>query len=198
MAHLPTPTLSLKPSLGSSFCVISKCCTSSSEPSALAHLTSSLFTKARKTHLFVKVFAWQNQQNELCAQRRLRWAWAFAQSDQSPLRCPHEESLVLSFLLSAQRRLWSADTQADLFSLGIHAISLVLSCGGSFLYDSDPKDKHSLINVGIGLKNVLILFYVSNKISILIYRGIIELLLVSNYRKFSSYPLCARTSEACN
>ena len=28
----------------------------------------------------------------LCAQRRLRSAWASAQSDQS-LRCPHEESL---------------------------------------------------------------------------------------------------------
>ena len=30
--------------------------------------------------------------------------WASAQSDQS-LRCPHEESLVLSYPLSAQRRL---------------------------------------------------------------------------------------------
>ena len=36
--------------------------------------------------------SWQNQQNDLCAQRRLRSAWASAQSDQS-LRCPHEESL---------------------------------------------------------------------------------------------------------
>ena len=36
--------------------------------------------------------AWQNQQNGLCAQRRLRSAWASAQSDQS-LRCPHEETL---------------------------------------------------------------------------------------------------------
>ena len=35
---------------------------------------------------------WQNQQIGLCAQRRLRSAWASAQSDQS-LRCPHEESL---------------------------------------------------------------------------------------------------------
>ena len=34
----------------------------------------------------------QNQQNGLCTQRRLRSAWAFAQSHQS-LRCPHEESL---------------------------------------------------------------------------------------------------------
>ena len=36
--------------------------------------------------------AWQNQQNDLCAQRRLRTAWASAQSDKS-LRCPDEETL---------------------------------------------------------------------------------------------------------
>ena len=35
--------------------------------------------------------SWQNQQSGMCAQRRLRSAWASAQSDQS-LRCPHEES----------------------------------------------------------------------------------------------------------
>ena len=34
---------------------------------------------------------WQNQQNK-CAQRRLRSAWGSAQSDQS-LRCPHEDTL---------------------------------------------------------------------------------------------------------
>ena len=33
--------------------------------------------------------AWQNQQNDLCAQRRLRSAWASAQSDQS-FRCSHD------------------------------------------------------------------------------------------------------------
>ena len=36
--------------------------------------------------------SWQNQQSGMCAQRRLRSAWASAQSDQS-LPCPHEESL---------------------------------------------------------------------------------------------------------
>ena len=35
---------------------------------------------------------WQQQQNGVCAQRRLRSAWASAQSDQS-LCCSHEESL---------------------------------------------------------------------------------------------------------
>ena len=36
--------------------------------------------------------SWQNQQNGMCAQWRLRSPWASAQSDQS-LCCPHEESL---------------------------------------------------------------------------------------------------------
>ena len=42
-------------------------------------------------------------------------AWTSAQSDQS-LRCPHKETLGLSYPLSAQRRLWSAwaSAQADL------------------------------------------------------------------------------------
>ena len=35
---------------------------------------------------FIWAASWQNQQNDLCAQRRLRSAWASAQSDQS-LRC---------------------------------------------------------------------------------------------------------------
>ena len=58
--------------------------------------------------------SWQNQQNGICAQRRLRSAWASAQSDQSSLSAWW--SLVLSYPLSAQRRLWSdwADGQADL------------------------------------------------------------------------------------
>ena len=45
---------------------------------------------------FFKVHIWatscQNQQNGMCAQQRLRSAWASAQSDQSP-RCLHEGSL---------------------------------------------------------------------------------------------------------
>ena len=36
--------------------------------------------------------SWQKQKNYLCSQRRLRSAWASAQSDQS-LRCPHQETL---------------------------------------------------------------------------------------------------------
>ena len=36
--------------------------------------------------------AWQNQENDLCAQRRPRSAWASAQTNQS-LRCRFEEIL---------------------------------------------------------------------------------------------------------
>ena len=44
-------------------------------------------------HSNIWAASWQNQQNDLCAQRRLGSAWASAQYDQS-LRCPHEETLV--------------------------------------------------------------------------------------------------------
>ena len=51
----------------------------------------------------------------MCTQRRLRSAWASAQSDQC-LRCPHEETWVLSYPLSTQQRRWLdwADAQSDL------------------------------------------------------------------------------------
>ena len=42
--------------------------------------------------------AWPNQQNDLCAQWRLRSAWTSTQSDQS-LHCPHEKAWVLSYRL---------------------------------------------------------------------------------------------------
>ena len=41
---------------------------------------------------YIWAASWQNQQNGMCAQRRLWSDWASAQSEQS-LRCPHEESL---------------------------------------------------------------------------------------------------------
>ena len=57
--------------------------------------------------------SWQNQQNGMCAQRRLRSVWASAQSDQS-LHWPSlirvfavrmKKAWVLSYPLSAQQRL---------------------------------------------------------------------------------------------
>ena len=67
--------------------------------------------------------SWQNQQNGMCTQRRLRSAWV-------------KKAWVLSYPLSAQRRLlirlggypgWSAS------SLAAPAILLVLSWGGSIM-----------------------------------------------------------------
>ena len=76
---------------------------------------------------------WQNQQNGMCAQQRLRLAWASAQSEQSLLK----KALVLSNPLSTAKTLirlggcpgWSESL------LGPHAILLVLSWGGSFRCD---------------------------------------------------------------
>ena len=80
-------------------------------------------------HSDIWAASWQNQQNGMCAQRRLRSAWASAQSGQSS-RCPHKKAWVLSYPLSAKRRLWSdwADAQADLSLRWVHR-----SWGGSFL-----------------------------------------------------------------
>ena len=63
----------------------------------------------------ISAASWQNQQNGMCAQRRLRSAWTSAQSDQS-LRCPHEESLGPWLSTERTARLWSdwADAQANL------------------------------------------------------------------------------------
>ena len=58
----------------------------------------------------------------VCAQRRLRSAWASAQTDQS-LHYPHEESLGPKLPIDAQRRLWSdwADAPADLSLRWVHS-----------------------------------------------------------------------------
>ena len=56
---------------------------------------------------------------------------------------------VLSYPLSAQRRLWSdwAEAQADLsFSLGAHVILLVLSCSGSNIFVQISKRLTAIIH----------------------------------------------------
>ena len=63
----------------------------SSENGLLRAYRGSKNVHSRNALLYMCI-AGQNQQNGMCAQRRLRSAWASAQSDQS-LRCPHEESL---------------------------------------------------------------------------------------------------------
>ena len=79
--------------------------------------------------------SWQNQQNGNCAQRRLRSAWASAQSDQS-LRCPHEQSLgsylTIERTAKALVRLGGYPGWSESW-LGAHVILLVLSWDGSFI-----------------------------------------------------------------
>ena len=76
----------------------------------------------------------QNQQTDMCAQRKLRSAWASAQSDQS-LRCPHEESLgpwlPIERTAKTLIRLGGCPGWSE-SSLGAQAILLVLSWRGSF------------------------------------------------------------------
>ena len=77
--------------------------------------------------------AWQNQQNDLCAQRRLRSVWASAQSDQSQ-SCPPEAKLGPK--LPTERtaktliRLGGCPGWSE-SSLGTKVILLVLSWDGS-------------------------------------------------------------------
>ena len=58
----------------------------------LVFIQTLLYCSYASTIIIIWAATWQNQQKWVCAQRRLRSAWASAQSDQS-LRCPHEESL---------------------------------------------------------------------------------------------------------
>ena len=70
---------------------------------------------------------WQNQQNGMCIQRRLRSAWASTQSDQ-PCRCPHEESFdPNSYPLSAQLIRLGGCPHWSESPLGANATLLVLS-----------------------------------------------------------------------
>ena len=79
--------------------------------------------------------AWQNQQNDLCTQRRLRSAWLSAQSDQS-LRCPPEAKLgptAKTLIRLGGCPCWSES------SLGTKVILLVLSWGGSKCFFLESK-----------------------------------------------------------
>ena len=78
----------------------------------------------------------------LCAQWRLRSAWASAQSDQS-LRCAHEESLGPYHPLSAQR-------MPRLIFAGLTVILLVLSWGGSNNNRKKNLRRTHLVLAGIG------------------------------------------------
>ena len=111
-------------------------------PNGILFMIFYILVLTNMTGIYNWAASWQNQQNGMCASRRLRSAWASAQSDQS-LRCPHEEVWVLSYSLSAQRGLWSdwADAQADLslrcahmpFCCAHMPFCWFLSWGGSIL-----------------------------------------------------------------
>ena len=77
--------------------------------------------------------SWQNQQNGMCAQRRLWSAWASAQSDQS-LRCPHEENLGPELPTERTAKTDQTGQKPSLIWVfdGRIVILLVLSWGGSF------------------------------------------------------------------
>ena len=102
-------------------------------------IDKQLKMEALRNHLAIQA-SWQDQQNGMCAQRRLRSAWVSAQSDQS-LRCPHEEALGpwLPIKRTAKTLIrlggcpgWSQSLLgAHAILLVLLAILLVLSWGGS-------------------------------------------------------------------
>ena len=88
-----------------------------------------------------------------CALRRLRSAWASAQSDQS-LRCPHawrnigrlrsdRPDAVNTLIRQAGCPGWSES------SLGAHVILLVLSCTSSYLHSPPTFLRASILSVPI-------------------------------------------------
>ena len=72
--------------------------------------------------------AWQNQQNGMCAQPRLRLAWA-PPSLIRVFTARMKKPCVLSYPLNAQLRLWCRGSSEC--SLDAQVIMLVLSCAGS-------------------------------------------------------------------
>ena len=126
--------------------------------------------------------SWQNQQNGMCAQQRLRSAWASARSIRV-FAARMTKVWVLRYPLSAQRRLlirlggcpgWSES------SLSAQAILLVLLWGSSFdiyqrqasvfsppmFMEHDPHipSLHDLLKVKVGSTVSLILIKASNTI----------------------------------
>ena len=75
--------------------------------------------------------SWQNQQNGMCAQQRLRSAWASTQSDQS-LHCPHEAKLPIECTVKTDQTVWMPRLIWVL--AGGTVMLLVLSWGGSDMH----------------------------------------------------------------
>ena len=77
-------------------------------------LYSSRLDNNRDEHYIVT--AWQNRQNSMCAQRRLRSAWHSPRLIRVFAVCMKNAWVLSSYLLSALQRLWSdwAEAQAGL------------------------------------------------------------------------------------
>ena len=94
-------------------------------------------------------------QNDLCTQRRLRSAWASAQSGQS-LCCPHEETLGSELPIEhTVKTLIRRDgcPGGSESSLGAHAILLVLSCRGSIMFAGYVSDPLSTLRIPVPLSH---------------------------------------------
>ena len=98
--------------------------------------------KSNGRSLIPCAIAWQNQQNDLCAQWSLRSVWASAQSDQR-LRCVKDQTFTNIKLRLIRLRGCSGWPES---SLGGHAI-LFLSCCGSFSFQFFPNPKHSIAHL---------------------------------------------------
>ena len=111
----------------------------------------------------VWVTSWQNQQNDFCAQWRLRSAWASAQSDQS-LCCGLNGYLRTQFCFRRTAlsliRLggWPGWSES---SLGAQIILLVLSCRGSiFILKLLKKPlRMALLRICIGIINLVLALF---------------------------------------
>ena len=94
---------------------------------------TSVVKQSQKNKMWLKKWAtsWETQRNDVCALRRLRSAWASAQSDQSSL-CTQwvtKEQRLLSRTAKTLIRLGGCPNWSE-SSLGAHVI-LFLSCCGS-------------------------------------------------------------------
>ena len=94
--------------------------------------------------------AWQNQQNDLCAQQRLRSAWASAQSDQS-FRCGHEETFgpLLPNERTAKtlmRHRWAHKSFCWFCRAAAHFLRSCFQNTMMLNYDYDRKMSHIMIN----------------------------------------------------
>ena len=103
----------------------------------------------------------------LCAQRRLRSAWASAQSDQSSLSAWRKLG-SLSHRLSAQRRLWSdwADAQADLSLRWAHSHHNQQFVSWIYLYPKTAAAENTLISMGNTFSTCVFFEFKTNRTSV--------------------------------